>query len=181
VSSPLVERLDRRHIKDHFTCGEPELDIYLRQYARQDDDRHLSRTYILRQDSSFEVRGYYSLSTASFRLSSLPGDIGRRLGRYRDVPAWIIGRLATHQDDQGKGWGSFLLFHALETIVDNPVAGAIIIVDAMNGAARRFYEHYGFQLLSNEPDTSSAHEIKRLFLPTATAAKAVATGKQNRS
>jgi ribosomal protein S18 acetylase RimI-like enzyme len=55
---------------------------------------------------------------------------------------------------------------AAERALRSEVAAYAMIVDAKNERAVAFYEHHGFQRLASQPQT--------LFLPLATAAKAVA-------
>lgn len=78
------------------------------------------------------------------------------------IPVVIIGRLAVHRRWQGRGVGTGLLRDALGRIltVSETVGCAAVLVHAIDGAAARFYQRYGF-----EPFPSSG---RTLFLPMET-------------
>jgi GNAT superfamily N-acetyltransferase len=75
------------------------------------------------------------------------------------VPAALLGRLAVSQAAQGQGIGSMLLADAVKRTlsVSTDIAIYALVVDAIDEGAQRFYEQFGFLLLSGER--------RRLFLP----------------
>ncbi len=103
------------------------------------------------------VGGYYTLSAASIHLSDFPPETARRLPRYPQVPAFLLGRLGVDQRYRGQGWGRFLLADALLRCVRSEVPGFAVVVDAIDENARRFYEREGFFPLRNTAN--------RLFRP----------------
>jgi predicted GNAT family N-acyltransferase len=137
------------------------LDSYLRRQAAQDGRKHASVTFVLTSDGR-TIAGYYTLSQFSIRLSSLPDDVARRLPRYPDIPATLLGRFAVSLSFQGKGLGEFLLMDALKRSLEaaKEIASVAVVVDAKDDSAKSFYKRYGFAEL---PEAS-----KRLFLPIAT-------------
>ncbi len=42
----VIQLLNERHDRDRFACDEPVLDEYLRHYARQNQERGVSRTFV---------------------------------------------------------------------------------------------------------------------------------------
>ena len=149
----VIDPLSRRHDRKRFDCGEPALDDFIRQEARQQQDKHVGRTFVAVEPSEERVLGFYTLAAASIAFEHLPPDIRRRLPRY-PVPAVRIGRLAVDSTMQGKGLGAALLRDALLRVVrvaeaDLGIVG--VIVDAKNEAAKRFYESCGFVALPNHP------------------------------
>ena len=158
-----VELLGDRHDRASFACGIDALDRYLHQQARQDAERKVAVTYVLLPaDAPAIIAGFYTLSATSIRLASLPPDTARKLPRYPDVPATLIGRLAASTAHHGRGLGRHLLLDALRRSLDASAAigSTAVIVDAKDANARAFYEHYGFIPF---PDRSM-----RLFLPMKT-------------
>ncbi len=154
----VIEPLNTTHDRPNFQCGADALDRYLRKHARQDIKRRISRVFIATTpDNPKKVIGYYTLSSLSIELNQLPEKLSRKLPKHQ-VPAALIGRLAVRQTAQGKGVGKMLLADAIKrTItVSNEIAIYAIVVDAISSDARRFYEQFGFNRLSNE--------INRLFL-----------------
>jgi len=167
MSDFVCERLSKRHDRDGFDCGIPELNEYLRRRATQDMRRRVAAVFVMvPSDLPTRIAGFYSLSSASMLLGDLPDHEAKKLPRYPDVPAVLIGRLA--RDRSFPGTGSLLLMDAIRRVVSHvgEVAAAMIIVDAKNNAAQRFYEKYGFQSVPNVAG--------RLFLPMRTAEQAVA-------
>ncbi|MFZ0694101.1 MAG: GNAT family N-acetyltransferase [Alphaproteobacteria bacterium] len=157
----VIEPLGSHHDRTAFTCGEPALDAYLQRQASQDVRRRVAQVFIAVGDAPGKIAGYYSLSAASFERDKLPPALAKRLPHY-PVPAAVLGRLAIHREQQGRGLGEALLLDAIRRVVraSTTIAVYAIIVDAKNDRAQVFYERYGFRALANEP--------RRLFLPIET-------------
>jgi len=121
---------------------------------------------VLVDRSSDAIAGYYTLSSYQIEVGELPEDAKRRFPRYPFAPATLLGRLAVDCHHQGKGLGKILLMDALHRSLrhSEEVASLAVVVDAIDDAARDFYERYGFITL---PD----HRYK-LFLPMDTIEKA---------
>jgi GNAT superfamily N-acetyltransferase len=162
VSTPIVEPLGSEHDRAAFSCGVEPLDRHLKQQASQDARARVSAPFVLRDTESPRIIGYYTLSAFAIQLTELPASVAKRLPRYPQVPAILIGRLAVDRDFAGQGWGEVLLLYALRRSLrhSHQVAALAVVVDAKNDDARAFYERYGFQRLVD-------HEY-RLFLPMKT-------------
>lgn len=161
-SLPTIEPLGDQHDRGGFSCGIAELDDYLKRRARQDRDRRVAAIFVMVGDDPATIAGYYTLSSFSIDLSGLPHATARRLPRYPDVPAILIGRLAIATEYQGAGLGELLLFDALNRIRDHAgeIAAFAVVVDAKDDRAVAFYERYGFIRFASRGN--------RLFLPLAT-------------
>ena len=149
------------HDRSAFACGAPELDAYLRTYATQDVKRDLARVYVATEPGAAAVRGYYSLSAASFAKARLPAERSRRLPHY-PVPGALLGRLAVDRAAADRGLGAHLLVDAMERVLaaSSQVAIHALLVDARDDTAARFYIHHGFLAFADNPRT--------LYLPLAT-------------
>lgn len=148
----IIEPLNTTHDRPSFYCGVEMLDHYLQRQARQDVQRHISRVFIAAEaDHSKKVLGYYTLSSLSIELNQLPEEQSRKLPKH-PIPAVLIGRLAVDQTAQGKGVGKMLLADAVKRVlvVSDEIAIYAIVVDAINRDAQKFYEGFGFTLLSND-------------------------------
>jgi len=154
-----IEALNKKHEKKNFSCGLETLDRYLTQQAGQDARRRVTATYVLTENSSEIITGYYTLSSTSIGLGALPKEIIKKLPRYPTLPATLLGRLAIDRKIQGKRFGEQLLIDALKRSLElsNKVASMAVVVDAKNNGAIRFYKHYGF--------TQFPESQNRLFLP----------------
>lgn len=118
--------------------------------------RGLAAVFVLTADSA-SIAGYYTLSAHSILAAELPLDLAKKLPRF-PLPVTLLGRMAVAQPLQGRGWGEFLLLHALHTALRGSrlVASWAVVVDAKAGA-REFYLNHDFIPFSTQPH--------RLFLP----------------
>lgn len=162
------EPLGRHHDRAAFSCGAPELDHYLQRQASQDMRRNVAAVFVLQDLEEGRLAGYYTLSATAIGLTELPDELARRLPRYPDLPAVLLGRLALDTRYQGQGLGEMLLMDALARTLTHSqqIAALAVIVDAKDEAAERFYRRYGFEQLVDQP--------RRLFLPMQTIATVLA-------
>ena len=162
-----IRRLEKRHDRSVFACGQPLLDEWLSERAGQFDRRDLSRTFVATRPDDMIVRGYYSLSTHRVVYDALPTVEAKTLPRL-DVPVVLIGRLAVDRSVQGRGLGAMLLIDALRRAVQLSANVGIraVEVDALNEAARGFYTKFGFRRLLDDPRHLflPLHEIRQLRL-----------------
>jgi len=91
------------------------------------------------------IAGYYTLSSQGLDYEEMPSDLRGKLPKKIRVGVTLIGYLAVDQRYQGRGLGKLLLYDALHRALhaSQQVASRTIIVDAMDEAARTFYERYG--------------------------------------
>jgi predicted GNAT family N-acyltransferase len=156
-----IEPLGKAHHQAAFSCGNEALDKYLKTQASQDVAKHVAVCFVLTPDGK-AVAGFYTLSQYSVDLVKLPEDIAKKLPKYPDVPATLLGRLAVSENFKGQKLGEFLLLDALHRCLrtSREVASVAVVVDAKDEAAQRFYEHFEFISLPDIPG--------RLFLPMRT-------------
>jgi len=147
-----IELLDRSHRRDDFDCGEESLNEFLRRYARQNDAKDISRTYVLLEEDNPDIVGYYTLCSGSVSFESMPDGKARKLPRY-PIPTAHIARLAVDGARQGEKLGSLLLVDALKRILE--IAGKMgicaVTVQALHDRAAAFYRAFGFQPLGDDP------------------------------
>ena len=154
------------HDRSSFDCGEPALDEFLRRYARQNQDRDVSRTFVATRPGERRVLGFFTLSAGAVEHGDLPPEEKRRLPRY-PVPVVRLGRLAVGRRERGGGLGEALLVDALRRALRGADAvGAFAVeVVAKGEEARSFYLHYGFRPLEDDPLHLylSMGTVRRLF------------------
>ncbi len=150
----ITEPLGKHHDRAVFSCGASELDTYLQRQARQDARRNVAAPFVLCTAESATVIGYYTLSAISIEAGELPADIIKKLPRYPDVPAVLLGRLALDARYSGKGFGKHLLVDALRRAWEGTeqIAAAAVVVEARDTDAASFYEHFGFRRFPDNPD-----------------------------
>lgn len=88
-----IERLGKQD-RSRFDCGVPELDQYLQKQAGQDERRRVAACYLLLEQLTGEIVGYYTLSAGSILLADLPEKLSKKLPRYPTVPVVRIGRFS---------------------------------------------------------------------------------------
>lgn len=123
------------------------LERYLREQAAQHHRDGVATTHVLVEPTApARILGYYTLSAAQLLLEDLRDEDRRRLPRY-PVPAARMGRLAVAADEQGKGYGDFLLAHAVGRCLELRVqlGVRVLVVDALHDKAAAFYRSYGFR------------------------------------
>jgi GNAT superfamily N-acetyltransferase len=156
-----IEPLASHHDRAAFSCGVEALDRYLCRRASQDARKHVAATFVMVEQDSSAVLGFYTLSATSISLSELPEGIAKKLPKYRLVPAILLGRLAVDQAQRGQGFGELLLIDALRRCLRTKDIGWMaIVVDAKDEQGMAFYERYHFIRFS--PNSN------RLFLPRTT-------------
>jgi GNAT superfamily N-acetyltransferase len=153
-----VAPLDGGHDRTPFDCGVPALNLYLRNYALQNQKNGIVRNYVTTRGDSKVVAAYYSLVYAAIGQRQLPAKLVKGLGRY-DIPVMLLARLAVDHREQGVGLGKALLKDAiLRTIQAAEIAGLrILLVHAKDQAAADFYGKHGFAPVVDDP--------LKLFLP----------------
>jgi GNAT superfamily N-acetyltransferase len=155
--SPLTV-LDGSHGRAAFDCGVPALNLYLRNYALQNQKKDIVRNYVSCRVGSSDVVAYYSLVFASIGQDLLPPKAVKGLGKY-DVPVMLLARLAVNQREKGRGLGRALLKDAiLRTMQAAEIAGLkLLLVHAKDESAAEFYRKHGFEPVPDDP--------LKLFLP----------------
>jgi predicted GNAT family N-acyltransferase len=147
------EPIVKKHERNDFDCGQPELNAFLQKHARQNHERGAAKTFLAIDDGDGKtVYGYYSLSPASIEYARTPEIARRGLGRY-DIGAYRLGRLATCIDLQGQGLGGQLLLAAGRRClrVAEEVGGTALLIDAKDERAAVWYASYGALRLLDAP------------------------------
>ena len=160
-----LEPLEKHHDQAEFTCGIESLDSYFKTQASQDMRRKANAVFILVPlDSPNRIAGYFTLCAYGLAPGTIPDTARKHIPRYPVVSATLIGRLAVSTPLQGLGLGSMLLAEALRKTYENAsiVGSSMVVVDAIDERAVRFYLAHGFIKLP---------ESMRLVLPIRTIAE----------
>jgi len=160
--SQISESLNSVHKKSDFSCGKEMLDDYLHKQANQDIKRKLSACFVVKEEQTELIKGYYTLSNNSIPLEDIPDNIRKKLLRsYTTIPTTLLGRLAIDNNFQGQGLGKLILIDALKRSFElsKTIGSFAVVVDPIDEDAERFYDKYGFLKL---PDSG------KMFLPMKT-------------
>ena len=140
------------HDREGFDCGRQELDDWLRQVARQHQDKGLSKTFVaIREEEPVRICGYCALTLAELENRHLPDAWRKKLPRR--IPGVRLGRLAVDRQYQGKRLGELLLIDALTRArrICAKAGGIGLFVDALDEQAAGYYRRFGFQPAPDNP------------------------------
>jgi GNAT superfamily N-acetyltransferase len=155
-----IPPLTGSHNRQGFDCGTPALNDWLRQVARQHQDKGLSSTFVaVLEDDPERICGYYALTLTEVDRRYLPAAHRKKLPKR--IPGIRLGRLAVDQRFQGKRLGELLLMDVISRAqrIHREAGVAGLFVDALDEHAAGFYRHFGFMAApDNQP---------MLFLPVA--------------
>lgn len=147
-----VQALAGDHDRQEFDCGRQELNDWLRQVARQHQDKGLSKTFVaVREEAPTRICGYYALTLAELENRHLPEAWRKKLPRR--IPGVRLGRLAVDRQYQGKGLGELLLVDALTRAqrIYAEAGGIGLFVDALDVQAAGYYRNFGFEAAPDNP------------------------------
>jgi ribosomal protein S18 acetylase RimI-like enzyme len=140
------------HDRQGFDCGRQELNDWLRQVARQHQEKGLFRTFVVTLDEAPDsICGYYALTLVELENRNLPEDWRKKMPRR--IPGVKLGRLAVDKKFQGKGLGDLLLVDALTRAqrVYREAGGIGLFVDAIDERAASYYKRFGFEPTPDNP------------------------------
>lgn len=138
--------------KTTFDCGQPALNNYLINTAKQHDNKNITRSFCAIKEDN--IIGYYSLSNATVDINNLPQEITKRYKLPKhDMPVVRLCRLAIDSKAQRQGIGEKLLIDALEKVLSvAKVSGCVgMVVDAKDQAVANYYQGYGFVPAPDNP------------------------------
>lgn len=156
--------LSEEHDLTHFDCGNAALNDWLRNQAVRSQQANTARTYVWTTAGDPVVVAYYSVAPTQILRVELSGG---QAGGYSVVPAYLLARLALDRALHGQGLGAEVLVDALQVIVSaaNLGGGRLIVVDAIDDRAAKFYRHHDFQPVKGNPN--------RLVMKVSSARKAL--------
>lgn len=152
---PAIVLLDPRvHDREEFLCGVEPLDRYIRERAAADVRKNVAVCYVVTPDDDpSTILGFYTLSSLSIALTRLPDAERKRLPKYPNVPATLIGRLAVSSGRRGQKLGELLLLDASRRALhtSDAIGSALVVADAKDEQAAGFYLQYGFERFTTDP------------------------------
>jgi GNAT superfamily N-acetyltransferase len=143
-----------KHDRDSFDCGEPALNEYLRNTARQHLQKGIANTYVLAyRGEPRRILGFFTLAFLEVNISQLPAGHRKRLPKSQ-LPAAKLARLAIDKRFQGNNYGRLLLVDAMRRLavaVRNAAGVVGLFVDSKNPRVAGFYQKFGFIPLEDNP------------------------------
>jgi GNAT superfamily N-acetyltransferase len=138
-----IEKLRRDHDLSAFDCGNPTLNTWLQKFAWPNQQADSAKTYVACREK--RLVGYYALTAGSVYKHEEPERVAKGLANH-PIGIVLLARLAVDVGEQGRGLGKALLFDALKRIEEaaDIVGIRVVMVHAIDEAARNFYEHFNF-------------------------------------
>lgn len=157
---PLQKTDDRKS----FTCGNDELDRFFIFYARQNQQRDVSVTYVTLNETS-TILGFCTITAGIITCDELPDDLSKKLPDY-PLPIVRLARLGVSVDAQGLGIGALLLKHTLHLAIEQSEhVGCIGVVVDAKPEALSYYQKFGFRTLQGvEQGALYSDEFSPMFL-----------------
>lgn len=159
-----------------FTCGQPDLDRFFRDYAGQNQFKlHLAVTYVALSDGA--IVGFATVASGSIERSALPSQaVRKRLPAY-PLPVLRLARLGVTVSAQGRGVGQALIGHVLGLAIGlRDRVGCLGVVTDAKPEATQFYERLGF-LRTYLTEGSLHGGAVPMFLPVDTIARAATSSR----
>ena len=150
MSSFISVALEEHHQLAEFDCGMPLLNGWLTTNAFRAKQSGTAKTYVWTNDGDNRVVAYYAITPHSVRRDEVSGGMAGGVGV---IPAYLLACLALDQSLHGRGLGGEHLHDALERIVAaaDVASGRLIVVDAIDDVAAKFYRKYDFQPVKDNP------------------------------
>lgn len=101
------------------------IDCYIKDKAARDMSNHTSLVFVLTEPGNNVIRAYYTLSALGIVFADLPEKTQKKLPRYPQIGATLLGRLGVDRD-----------FKAAEQqrLGENPRLGELLFVEAQKTA-----------------------------------------------
>jgi GNAT superfamily N-acetyltransferase len=161
-----VEELKKHHNRKHFDCGDLALNSFLQVLARQQQDKGISKTFVLCDSANpTTILAFFALAACEVVSDDLPLPLAKRYPTR--APGAKLARLAVDRRQQRKGYGQILMVEAMRKalLVADHIGIIGFFVDAKNHASRVYYDQFGFISFPNHP--------MEMFLPLTTMRQAI--------
>lgn len=139
--------IKKGHNRDNFCCEEPELNEFIKRYARQNHSNNISKTYVVLNDN--DVVAYYTLVYENIELKNIRNEIlsDLRQSRKDKIPCVLLGMIARDKSLKGQDYGNFLLYEAIKkTYEASLIAGikGLFLTPINSTVATKFYDKIDF-------------------------------------
>ncbi len=118
-------RAEHAPLLGHFDSRDVDLNDFLKKDAFEFRNLHLGVTYLLLDRARRKIISYITLSMGSLKIPDQKEFVlhGRKLADYpkdfpMQFPALLIGRVATTQDEEGRGGAHFLVEFAVSMALE---------------------------------------------------------------
>jgi|JI10StandDraft_1071094.scaffolds.fasta_scaffold02716_19 GNAT superfamily N-acetyltransferase len=145
------------HDRSQFSCGNADLDSYLKAKASQHQRLSANQTYVGIVDE--KLVGFLTVTVREFNRNDAAGELAKH--PPFPLPVLLLARLGIDQTAQRKGLGGRFVVHVcrLARSLRAAVGCVGVLVDS-KASSVGFYERLGFV-----PVAGGAIGLNRMFLP----------------
>ena len=140
-----IEPLPSNHARQVFDCGDEEVTRFLRTQALQDQEKNLSRTMVLinETEDANRIIGYHTLLMTQVTQAHIPQD---KPAIKRPIPVIMLSQLGVDKNFQGQGYGELLLMDAQARVaeISQKIGVRAMMLDARNERLAQWYASYDF-------------------------------------
>ena len=145
-----IETWRADHNSGAFVSGMAVIDHYIKHQAARDMSSRASLVFVLTEPGDRTVRGYYTLSSLGIVFTDLPETVTKRLPRYPQIGATILGRLSVDRSYRDQ---------LEETLGENPRLGELLLFDAQMKALQGARKTAGSALFVIDVKQPTAEEL----------------------
>ncbi|MFC5280705.1 hypothetical protein ACFPGO_02295 [Arcanobacterium canis] len=162
----ILSEISSEHFIDDFDCGydENRLGLWLRKSAYEENQKHLSRVWILASGEQPGVPlGYFSLSEHQLLSNEVLKRQRDGISHNRSHPARLLGKFALDQRDQGKGLGVILMAGVFRAYLEanKYSASRFLVLHTQHERLTEYYRQFGFVVVE-----SNHASMETMILPT---------------
>jgi GNAT superfamily N-acetyltransferase len=138
------EPIQTRHRVEDFSCGDAQLDDWLKNQALSSQQGRRRCTYVV-VDQEDCVRGFYTLAAGGVSFQAATG--GPRRNMPDPVPVMVMPRISVDQTAREDGLPVSMLKDVIERVDALALHGGVraLLVYALEDRSKLFYERYGFR------------------------------------
>jgi hypothetical protein len=125
------------------------IDRYIRYQASRDMVNHVSMVFVLTEPGDLVVRAYYTLSSLSIVFANLPPGVQKKLPRYPQIGATLLGRLGVDRNYSAE---------LLQRHRQKPRLGELMLIDAQIKTVQGAISTQGSALLVIDAEVPTAEE-----------------------
>lgn len=164
-----VRKLAPSDDRSRFSCGDPDLDSFFRQFAAKNQFEYLVGVTYVAVDDRDVILGFVTVAAGSLSHKLVRKAVGRGAPAY-PLPILRVARLGVATGIQKAGVGSELIEAAFDVAITMASGSgcSAVIVDAYPTAIS-FYERFGFQVIPEEEiangESNARPRQTMMFLP----------------
>jgi hypothetical protein len=132
-----------------FSSGVASIDRYIKEQAHRDMSSHASLVLILTEPGQNIIKAYYTLSSLGIVFADLPEKTQKKLPRYPQLGATLLGRLGVDKAFSAELQGR---------LREKPRLGELLLVDAQHMTLRGATETAGAALMVIDAEAPTPEE-----------------------